>query len=272
MTTDRLLGWFAPAMAAALSMALPAQQVMVATDPVVFGQRFELVVTTTQPFAAERLSPLVVELLSQTSRGGVDELRFAARCYEVGEVVLALDPPYALRVASCLPEPDGGLEWPSDGWQLDAEAGRSWPLLGLFGLLVAALAWRATRGKGSVGPEAAAALAPRWDALAALRQLATEGVTGDAFYARLKAILRKHCAARFHLPAEVRTSEELLRALPKALPTLQPCLMTCDVVLFGGAAADDSRQDPATRDGARDHAIQFVESTQVGAHVVEVSA
>ena len=97
-------------------------------------------------------------------------------------------------------------------------------------------------------------------------------IQADAFYARLKAILRKHCAARFHLPAEVRTSEELLRALPKALPTLQPCLMTCDVVLFGGAAADDSRQDPATRDGARDHAIQFVESTQVGAHVVEVSA
>lgn len=252
---------------------LPAQTLTLPSAPIVFGEAFELTITTAQPFDEARLLPLTVELLSRTPQGKAEQLRFRARCYELGQVILSLEPPQTLQVASCLPDPVGELEWPGDGWQLAPSEGSMWLLWGSFALVVAAACiWLRRRQTPIEAPAVLAAAVPQWDALAALRELAGDGATDDAYYQQLKAIVRKHCAVRFHLPADVRTSEELLQALPKAQPTLQPCLRTCDTVLFGGAAAADILQDVATRDGARDHAIQFVETTQSASRRLEADA
>lgn len=259
--------------AAIFVAGLPAQKVTLPSEPIVFGEAFELTITTAQPFDQARLLPLTVELLSRESQGNTEQLRFRARCYELGEVTLPLEPPQTLQVASCLPDPAGVLEWPGDGWWIEPSEGSHWVLFTSFALLaVAVCIWWRVRRKPIEESEGLQPVAPTWDALAALRELAGEGAAGEAFYLQLKAIVRKHCAVRFHLPADVRTSEELLQALPKARATLQPCLMTCDVVLFGGAAAAGIHDDVANRDGARNHAIQFVKATQVAARSLEVGA
>ncbi|MGK0205700.1 MAG: hypothetical protein ACI9S9_004791, partial [Planctomycetota bacterium] len=185
------------------------------------------------------------------------------RSYQVGEVMLALDPPVNLTIASSLAEPAGNLEWPSEGWLIEPEQSSWWLLFGLLGAGVIAvlLWWRSSRPEPVPEQLAVAVKAPQWDALAALRDLLPPNRDSyEAYYQQLKAIVRRHCHSRFRVPAEMRTSEELVLALPNAQPTLAPCLATCDVVLFGGAGGSD--QNPQH---AKDHAIAFVEATRTAA-------
>lgn len=251
--------------------SLPAQQWTLPSAPVVFGQAFEFTIVVASGFDDAQLLPLQVELLSRTARGGQEERRYRARCYEVGEVILAVDPPQKLTVATSLPDPPGALEWPSDGWEPQAEASSRWWLYALAALVgVSAVVLLRRRTQPADVPVVATSAAETWDALAALEELNQSQIVPAAYYLQLKAIVRKHCATRFHLPAEVRTSEELMSALPAAKQALQPCLQTCDMVLFGGAAAEPMMLDDSRRVGAHDHALQFVKATQ--SRAVEVSA
>lgn len=270
-----------------LAVAIPAQGVQLPDEPIVFGQPFELVVTAAPGFDAARLTPLVVELLdrSEAGAGSAVRYRYEARCYEVGDVTLAIEPPVSFAVATSLPDPAGELEWPGDGWLVEPEKQSAWWPLWLGAALVAGSgAWfLRRRWNEDAAPEAVPASVPTWDAAAALRELAMP--TGDgyeAFYRELKAIVRRHCVARFEVPAEVRTSEELLSVLPDAGDRLQPCLSTCDLALFGGslfgrqpfvgglAGGSDSGGQPHRH--ARDHAIAFVEATAVRSGVSEAAS
>jgi len=248
-----------------------AQQVTLPDEPIVFGQPFELTVVCEPSFDDAQLLPLQVELLARTAKGASEERRYRARCYELGDVTLALEPPQPLLVASCLPEPAGELELPGDGWELPTESATSWwPFVALAGFLVGALVGLLRR-KPVATTETVTPATDSWDALQALTDLQASQLAAAAFYLELKAIVRKHCAQRFHLPATVRTSEELLSALPNAKPALQPCLLTCDMVLFGGEVTAPLRNDAAKRTAAHDHAIQFVKLTKQ-ADLVEASA
>jgi len=255
--------------AVVLSAWSPAQAVRVAPERLVFGEIFELTVTAAEPFDIARLRPLQVELVSRTPRGELNELRFRARCYQLGAVTLPLDPPHTLQIASCLPDAASALEWPADGWLLERSSSWPWLMFGLLLLLGSAGIWWRRRSQAAEQVPTREPREPAWDALAALGELGDGEQPGDAFFLQLKAIVRRHCAERFHLPAAVRTSEELLQALPRVRPLLQPCLTTCDVVLFGGAVGEDRRLDPAARSGARDQAVRFVETTRAGPSVAE---
>lgn len=230
--------------------------------PIVFGEAFELTITSTAAMHEDRLLPLQVELLDRTATPAGEQWRYRARCYQLGEVTLALSPPVTLSVASSLPEPPGDLEWPSQGWQLAAD-GRSAGLL--YGLLAMAAVfvgawWRFVRRAGASTPVPASTSSPPWDAALELRELVLGDGGEETFCQQVKAIVRRHCAQRFGLPAEVRTSEELLALLsslqPYFQPSLQPCLAGCDLLLFGGVLGN--REVAAA---AHAQALQFVNTT-----------
>lgn len=246
-----------------LACALPAQQVTLPKEPVIFGDEFEITVTASGAFDPGQLSPLVVELLDRTAIGAKQKWRFRARCYQVGEVALALNPPAKLMVASSLPEPAGGLEWPSDGWLMTPDSSGIWAWMSLLGVGVL-LAWwlRSSRaGKPEPAMPAVADDGQQWDAIAALRSLSPpESGSYQPYYQQLKAIVRRHCHVRFLLPADVRTSEELLQTLPDHEPPLKGCLHACDVALFGGdIGRGQDHQDAKTQ------AIAFVNATRADA-------
>lgn len=242
-----------------LACYLPAQQVTLPREPIVFGNTFELTVTAPADFDPNRLLPLLVELLDRTPVGANEQWRFRARIYEVGEVTLSLDPPVKLTIVTSLSEPSGALEWPSEGWLVEPEQSSSWLSFGLLGVGAMVVLWRFLRSASIAVPEQAAAPenAPQWDALAALGDLLPPSSDSyESYYQQLKAIVRRHCHVRFRVPADVRTSEELVLTLPTAQQTLQPCLSACDVALFGGAYG--SNQD---HQYAKDQAIAFVAAT-----------
>ena len=127
----------------------------------------------------------------------------------------------------------------------------------LAGVIIGAyLGWRRlTRPSVSAASEPP----PSWDAAAALRALEVAGADAEQALLQVKAILRRFCAERFGVPAEVRTSEELLIALPGGHETLRPCLQDIDLALFGELpAADDG---PAL---SRDRALVFVAEVEGG--------
>ena len=239
-----------------------SQEIQLANQNVVFGEAFELSVIANDNFDQNRLSPLVVNLLDQTPAGDLVRWRFRARCYEIGIVTLAIDPPLQLNVTSSLPDtsnPQGELEWPSRGWLIEESTSSRWLLLGLSLFIVGAgfTWWRSSR-TDRLDPEVQEnQLRDHWDAAAALRELSELHNDDAAFYQTLKAIVRRHCAVQFQLPAEVRTSEELIAALPSAIATLGPCLNSCDIAMFGGEAYQQN--SPET---VRAHAKMFVETSQ----------
>ncbi|MFT7537230.1 MAG: hypothetical protein ACI85K_003187 [Hyphomicrobiaceae bacterium] len=242
-----------------LACHLPAQQVALRSEPIVFGEAFELTVTAAADFDAGRLLPLVVELLDRTPTAAGERWRFKARCYQVGEVTLSLDPAHKLTVVTSLPEPAGELEWPSEGWLIQPEQDSSWLLFGLLGVgVIGVFCWsRFLRSAPAPAPSVVTEKAPPWDALAALRDLLPPDSAGyQSYYQQLKAIVRRHCHARFRVPAEMRTSEELVLALTNAQPTLRLCLATCDIALFGGLYGSDQNHQHA-----KDHAVAFVAAT-----------
>jgi hypothetical protein len=243
-----------------LACALPAQQVTLPTEAVIFGDEFEITVTASDAFDPGQLSPLVVELLDRTAIGARQTWRFRARCYQVGEVTLALNPPAKLMVATSLPEPAGGLEWPSDGWLMTPGSSGLWPWMSLLGAGVI-LAWWLRSYRAAKAEPAMPAVADRgqeWDAMAALKELLPPGSGSyQPYYQQLKAIVRRHCHVRFLVAADVRTSEELLQTLPDLEPPLKVCLNACDVALFGGDLGH--RQD---HQDAKTQAIAFVSATR----------
>lgn len=239
-----------------------SQEIQLGNQPIVFGEAFELTVIADATFDPDLLSPLEANLLEQTPAGGLVRWRFRARCYEIGVVVLATDPPFQLSVASSLPDatnPEGALEWPSQGWLIEESAGGTWLFLGLslFVGFIGLLWWRSshttTVAKGSLDK----ASSEPWDVAAALRELSELQDDDEAFYQTLKAIVRRHCSVHFHLPASVRTSEELVAALPSAITTLGPCLTSCDVAMFGGEAYRQNAPETA-----RTFAKMFLETSQ----------
>lgn len=239
-----------------LACGLVAQAVELPAE-VRFGEAFEVVVDARGAFDPAQLAPLEVEVLSRVGTAGGERLRLRARCYVPGQVELALDPPRTLTVQSVLVDQPVALEWPSDGYALAEEPASPWLLAGLsaLGALAAFAAWRRVAARAA--PAAPAQAAPAWSAAAALRALDGGEDDLDAFFLELKAIVRRHCAERFGLPAEVRTSEELLRALPRAREPLRPCLTLCDVALF--SRLPDRH---AETERSRAHALRFVEATE----------
>ena len=246
-----------PVAAANVAVAEPAHAV-------VFGESFAIRIAHAGELQAAQLLPLVVEsLVRSPANDGSWQCR--ARCYELGEVVLSVTPPVRLTVRSSLPEPAGEMEWPGDGWRLSPPPGSWWlryGLLALAGLFVVAW-WRFFRRVEVPVTRALLVKEPPWDALSALRELSPNDPEHDTYYQQVKALVRRHCAVRFHLPAEMRTSEELLALLPRAAATLQPCLSSCDGVLFGGG-----QRTAATAQFVQQHAVAFIESTRLAIAVV----
>lgn len=244
--------------------ALSAQSIVVQMpDEVGFGAAFELVVTAPQQVDVAALAPLQIEVVRTEPAGEQVRTFCRARCYEVGEVALAgVD--RTLQVRSSLADPDSELEWPNDGYELQGPGGASALWLGL--LAVAALSlvtwWRWLRARRRVPLESAATAAPSWSALAALDALALPADhAGHARYFReLKQIVRRQFRDRMAVPAEFRTSEELLRAAPlpaAARDAVRPCLDACDAELFGGGVVPVGAPD-----AARSSARRFVQLTE----------
>jgi hypothetical protein len=239
---------------------LPAQEVVLPDHPVVFGAAFEVLVEAKDAFDARRLLPLEVDLVeSRRSGPGRMRFRYTARCYEVGDVVLAVDPPRILPVVSSLPTPGGDMEWPSDGWLMKpASQSMVWALGGGICGSLLLLAWWLLRKKGQANSSECSTSLPTWDAMADLKALPLpQGPEqSEAFYLRLKAIVRRYCEDRFGILAKVRTSEELAEALPNLQDSLHPCLDSCDAALFG-----QIRMEAVTHVDARDKACELVDAT-----------
>lgn len=250
-----------PLLAAALLLLAGARaQQVTLPEEVRFGAAFEVVVESDGGFDPAQLAPLAVEVVERSANsGGGERLRLRARCYELGDVTLSLDPPRTLRVASALPEPAGELEWPADGYQLGGVPPSRWLIAGLTALvIVSGYAWWRWLARRLAKVETAEAR-PRstWSAAAELRALEVAEGDLEGFFVQLKAIVRRHCAERFGLPAEVRTSEELQAALPRLSEQLTPCLQDVDLALFS--------QVPLERDGperSRTRALAFVQQTE----------
>lgn len=239
-----IVGWWRATLPACLlAVSLSAQvTVQLPPDGVGFGDAFELIVTSPAELAPGRFAPLRVERLALDVRddGGV-RAHYRARCYRVGAVALAGLDGAVLQVRSSLPEPPGELEWPADGYELDAAlAGRAtWPWFVLGAVLIVG-AWCAARRRRRAGmaSSATATPAPVFDALRALDALALPVGADelDRYCRELKAIVRRHFVERLAVRADVRTSEELLRVgafAAESRDALRPCLLGCDAVLFG---------------------------------------
>lgn len=253
------------ALVASLSGLLAAQQpkLTLPVGEVVFGATFELLLElpAATPLDTALLRPLVVEPFDVeevvVAQQAVRRHRCRARCYALGEVAIAGVPGAVLRVGSCLPTPPGELEWP-DPWSLPRPLGW-WPwLVAAVALLGGGWAF-ARRGRAIAAvvdePAAPTSVAAAEDLAAALRRLTLpgDGERGEAFHMAVKALLRRHCIRRFEVPAEVRTSEELLRQVPDPAGHLARCLGTCDAALFAA-----HRPTAAAHAAARDAALQFV--------------
>ena len=246
------------ALLAALSLVAAALgQRISAPSEVAFGAAFEVQVEVEGAFDATALRPLVVEVLERRAWAGGERVRLRARCYELGEVALPGTPPHALRVTTSLPSPAGELEWPANGYE--AAQPPTSPLLraalaalAAFVLGAGFFGWRRSRRSAAAAHIEAA---PAWSAAAALRALDVSQSDMEAVLLQVKAILRRHLAERFELPAQVRTSEELLLLVPRGEAALRPCLQDIDLALFGPRppAAGGPRS-------ARDRALRFVEA------------
>ncbi len=244
--------------AAALASALAAQQVQLPAA-VRFGAAFEVIVDARGRFDPARLAPLSVEVVAREPTADGERLRLRARCYELGAVELALEPPRTLQVETALPDPPGELEWPADGYELPRAATSPWLVAGLslLALVGAYAALRRARARGV--PAQPASATPAWSAAAALRAL--EAAEGDeqAFFSALKGIVRRHCAEHLGVASDARTSEELLAALPRAREPLDPCLRCCDLALFSQLPDRLGSVEPS-----RARALRFVEATEEG--------
>lgn len=246
-------GWI---IAGPLAAAVAAQDVSL-PEEVAFGAAFEVVVTAAAPFDVGALAPLEVEVVERSSVPSGERLRLRARCYELGALTLPLSPPKTLRVVSSLPAPPGDLEWPSPGYDVVVTAGARWWIAGLTAasIIGAYLAWRWAAGRTQVAPGGAAAA---WDAAAAIGGLPQCGPDDAAWFGQLKSILRRHCRERFGVPAEARTSEELLATAPRAAREFAACLERIDAALFSPLPATD---DAAS--SSRSLALAFVRATEV---------
>ncbi|MFN3240196.1 MAG: hypothetical protein ACE37K_01645 [Planctomycetota bacterium] len=235
---------------------------MTMPEQVRFGDAFEVVVESERAFDEATLLPLEVEVVERRPSGAGEVVRLRARCYELGEVTLPLDPPRTLAVATSLPQPPGELEWPANGYQLVGAPPSRWLIAGLTALTIVFGYgwWRWFARRLAAKAEPTAAPVRSWSAVAALQALEVGDGDADAFFLRLKAIVRRHCAERFGMPADVRTSEELLVALPRLRERLSPCLQGCDLALFGPLP-------PAAeaRERSRGHALAFVQASEEGA-------
>ena len=242
---------------AALLAAAATGQDVVMPEQVVFGASFELSVVSSTPFDAAALAPLVVEVVAREVQDGEERLRLRARCYEIGEVPLPLRPPRVLRVVTSLPVPPGPLEWPSDGYSLDAAGPGRWLLATITSLagIAVYLGWRWSRRRAS--DDVGAAQAPPWSASAALASLRAQSLGSEAALLELKSIVRRYCGQRYGLRAEFRTSEELVAALRGRRAELSPCLAGIDHALFG-----PSPIAPDLFERSRDLAIAFVEAAE----------
>ncbi|MCC7397386.1 MAG: hypothetical protein IT455_10015 [Planctomycetes bacterium] len=241
-----------------------------------FGDRVEVVVTRRWPAGAE-VEAFDAAVLAPLELGEVrveplldgERLRFAARVLRVGdyapapvvmrwrrdgriESLAAAVPPFV--VGSLLPSPPGGIEWlpplpppsPFGRWAPAALGGAA-VLLGLCWW------WRRRRLAPQPSPFAGAAGSGALEALLAL-PLPAPGQATEPYCLAVKRILRQHLASRFHVPAVVRTSEELVAAVPVARDALRAALHDVDLVLFAAARGD------ATCAEVRDHATAFVRS------------
>ena len=250
MKRTLLVAWWLAGGAAAQAVSMPAE--------VVFGAAFEVSVVSAEPFDLASLSPLVVNVVEREVVGDEVRVRLEARCYELGEVALAVDPPRAIKVFSALPEPAGELEWPSNGYELASPAPPRWFVAGVtaFVIVAAYVGWRRLSRLRSVRPRDE--VMDVWDAKAALLALEVESDDRDLVFAQLKSILRRYCRERYGVVAEVRTSEELLSALPSAQEQLSPCLRRIDQALFSQLPLDGGGPERS-----REHALAFVKAAEV---------
>ena len=242
--------------AALLAAAATAQDVFM-PEEVVFGASFELSVVSSTPFDVAALTPLVVEVVAREVQGGEERLRLRARCYELGEVSLPLRPPRVLRVTTSLQDPPGPLEWPSEGYILDATDPGRWLLASITSLSVIAayLSWRWLRRRASV--DVGDVHEPPWSASAALASVRAQPLDSEAALLELKSIVRRYCGQRYGLRADFRTSEELVAALSGRRAELSPCLDGIDHALFGPAPIA-----PDLLERSRELAIAFVEAAE----------
>lgn len=245
------------------TLAAQSIELQVAMPPggVAFGEAFDVVVTRSgtlgelEPFDESALAPLQVVLQAMETRPHdrwmfvTESLRYRARCFATGEVqvgpltmksravdreLTATSGQLLLNVRSSLPDPAGGFEWPGD--VRDLASATRWPWLAAVAALLLTCVWWWRRPRAAAESAIADVQPAAHTALRELRALAVPGDGADAaavvaFHQDVKRLVRQHCRERFAIPADVRTSEELLRAVP-ANEHAAACLLACDLVLF----------------------------------------
>jgi hypothetical protein len=235
-----------------------------------------------QEWSEQAFAPLRLRLVAASRRSSgthvEDRRRYDAFAFGAGTLHLALPPFVArdadgsdrtvpgpevrLEVRSVLPSPESPLEMPSGPLLPPRPAGAAWWAAAAAGAAAAAaLWWRRSRPVPARTP--ARALDAPAVALARLRLLraqvpADEPAVQDHFTA-LAAVLRDYVAARFGVPGNERTTQEILAADGVArlggevAAQAAQALGTCDLVKFARM-----RPAAAQREGALDAAEAFV--------------
>lgn len=272
---------------AVLGATLPAQVELevlwrVPRAGLTFGDRLPVEIVRRWPAGAEAepfdervLAPLQLQLVTaQPLAPGGERRRYDTRVFASGELVWpplalvvrladggtarAVCQPPPLVVRSLLPEPPGAVEWP------DVVAAPAFPrplvwLLGGAVLLVGALWWQ--RGRTRVPTLAAAPVPDGASAvLAALHALTVPAASASptdvaAFYRQLAALVRAHGARHLPVPADTRTSEQVIAAVAAGAAELRACLQRCDAVKFAAA-----RPGEEAHAAARAAALAFVQA------------
>jgi hypothetical protein len=283
----------------ALAGAVPGQHIEVSFElpphGVSFGEPFAVTVQRSwaggepAPFDDKALAPLSVQLeeavpLPASGDSGThagERRRYRARAFMVGEVrIPAIEFRHRGEVATCtpapfvvksvLPEPPGEMEWPGDLRQWPRRGSWHWWVAALVAALLGGVWWWRRPAPAAAEPERVRqppAHELTFAELAALALPDQHDVAVDAFYAALAEIVRGHTQRRFSLPAQVRTSQEIVAAVPIGTTPLQRCLLACDVVKFG--ALRPAREAHAL---ARQQAEAFVMATVVAAPASQVQA
>jgi hypothetical protein len=206
-----------------LLLLLTGVEIRVESDEVEFGVAFMIFVEADEEAWSEAmLAPLVVRLVESDGK----TRRY--QCYAFTLDDITLPGGLTLRVRPALdPQEPGPPELPGPPMEVPTSSFPWW--LGGLALLFA-LAWFLRRPRPAPPPPP---VDPLKRALERLETLRAQGPGIEEEHIETAALIREYLEARFAVPAETMTTEQILDAL-HASGTLEELLNACDVVKFSG--------------------------------------
>jgi hypothetical protein len=277
------------ALVASAAVAQARVDVVVASATALrFGEPFGLEVRRTAaagslfaPFDPARLRPLQLGPVERrvvpaaVAGDEVEVLRFAARCFAVGEVRIApfadavrlVDgraievacPGIVLQVASILPEPPGDVEAPHDGRTEAVADARTWWLALAAAVVVGFGVARWGRRRRAASPTVAAVPAGPSLAQRTAAELAALSIADAEYFARLAACVRGFVGEHAGVSTTAKTSEELWRTHDVVDGSLRTCLWACDLAMFAAIEGDATK-----REASRAAALAYVTAKAAG--------